>query len=213
VRRRRTYGQTRRLEIEIALATHRGTSLRAKALGCSHVHCWRVARRYQRGLLPLLPRDEGELIRFRDSLYGDSAPQPSPALRWKRVNLPHNAIEVAESFSNGELGSPKTRSSNRVIPMSSVLQACLKPIAPEPFTARRMIWYFACPRARRSILRTYTTVCSRPHVTGSNNHECRGIRSGTPMRRSSRSLGNRSRPRGRFWATRIWKRPLTPTYT
>jgi len=43
------------------------------------------------------------------------------ALRWKRVDLLRGTIEVAETFSDGEFGPPKTRSSNRVIPMSTVL--------------------------------------------------------------------------------------------
>jgi integrase len=48
------------------------------------------------------------------------------ALRWKRVDLLRGTIEIAESFSSGQFGSPKTRSSTRVIPMSSALQSVLK---------------------------------------------------------------------------------------
>ena len=48
------------------------------------------------------------------------------ALRWKRVNLLRGTIEVAESYSDGEFGSPKTRSSNRVIPISDFLRALLE---------------------------------------------------------------------------------------
>jgi len=48
------------------------------------------------------------------------------ALRWKRVDLLHRTLEVAESFSDGEFGSPKTRSSNRVIPMSETLHDILQ---------------------------------------------------------------------------------------
>lgn len=44
------------------------------------------------------------------------------ALRWKRINLLRGTLEVAETFSDGQFGSPKTRSSHRVIPISSVLQ-------------------------------------------------------------------------------------------
>ena len=72
----RTYGETRRLEIEIALGTHRGETCRAMRLGCSHVHCWRVARNYHRGLIPILPPDEQGLLAMRDSL--GLAPPPSP---------------------------------------------------------------------------------------------------------------------------------------
>ncbi len=48
------------------------------------------------------------------------------ALRWKRVNLLRNTIEVAETFSEGEFGAPKTRSSKRVIPMSTTLRGALE---------------------------------------------------------------------------------------
>jgi integrase len=48
------------------------------------------------------------------------------ALRWKRVDLLRSTIEIAESFSDGQFGSPKTRSSHRVIPMSSVLRGVLE---------------------------------------------------------------------------------------
>ncbi len=48
------------------------------------------------------------------------------ALRWKRVNLLRGTIEVAESYSDGEFGSPKTRSSNRVIPISDLLRGLLE---------------------------------------------------------------------------------------
>src|SRR5713101_4721275 len=47
-------------------------------------------------------------------------------LRWKRVDLLRGTIEVAETYSSGEFGSPKTRSSNRVIPISDYLRALLE---------------------------------------------------------------------------------------
>ena len=83
--RPRTYEQTRRIEIEIALATHRGESFRAiaKRLGLrSHAHCWRVARKYQAGRLSTLPRTEPELVAFRDSLFADSIPNRTAAPWW-----------------------------------------------------------------------------------------------------------------------------------
>jgi len=43
------------------------------------------------------------------------------ALRWNRVDFLRGNIEVAETYSDGQFGSPKTRSSRRVIPMSSAL--------------------------------------------------------------------------------------------
>ena len=87
VERQRTYGETRRNELEIALATHRRENYRvmAKRLGLrSHAHCWRVAHRYRTRQIPMLPSDEQELLAMRDSLYRDPAsvtahaPAPSP---------------------------------------------------------------------------------------------------------------------------------------
>jgi len=48
------------------------------------------------------------------------------ALRWKRVDLLRGTMQVAETYSDGEFGTPKTKSSNRVIPISSVLRAELE---------------------------------------------------------------------------------------
>ncbi len=42
-------------------------------------------------------------------------------LRWKRVDLLRMTLEVAETFSEGDFGTPKTNSSNRVLPISSSL--------------------------------------------------------------------------------------------
>ena len=69
--RRHTYSETWRLKIEIALGTHRGESYRkmARRLGLrSHAHCWRVARNYRTGQIPMLPRDEQGLVEMRESL-------------------------------------------------------------------------------------------------------------------------------------------------
>ena len=43
------------------------------------------------------------------------------ALRWKRIDMLRGTIEVAENYSCGEFVTPKTRSSRRLIPMSSTL--------------------------------------------------------------------------------------------
>ena len=42
------------------------------------------------------------------------------------VDFIRGAIEVAETFSDGEFGVPKTRSSNRVLPMSQLLRGLLE---------------------------------------------------------------------------------------
>jgi integrase len=47
------------------------------------------------------------------------------ALRWKRIDLLRGTLEVAETFSDGQFGPPKTLSSHRVIPISSALQSVL----------------------------------------------------------------------------------------
>jgi hypothetical protein len=50
------------------------------------------------------------------------------ALRWKRLDFPRGTIEVAESFSNGQFGTPKTKSSRRVgfrgIPSDTQTRRC-----------------------------------------------------------------------------------------
>jgi integrase len=50
------------------------------------------------------------------------------ALRWKRVDLLGATLEVAENYnsSTGEFGSPKTKKSRRVIPISSALVRLLE---------------------------------------------------------------------------------------
>lgn len=52
------------------------------------------------------------------------------ALRWKRIDLLSGTLEVAETFSSGEFGPPKTRSSRRTIPISSSLIENLKQLRP-----------------------------------------------------------------------------------
>jgi integrase len=47
-------------------------------------------------------------------------------LRWKRIDLLGATLEVAENYSSGEFGSPKTKSSRRVLPISSALQRVLE---------------------------------------------------------------------------------------
>jgi integrase len=48
------------------------------------------------------------------------------ALRWKLVDLLGGTLEVAENYSLGEFGPPKTKSSRRVIPISSALRRVLE---------------------------------------------------------------------------------------
>jgi integrase len=48
------------------------------------------------------------------------------ALRWNRIDSLHGTIEVVENYSCGEFVTPKTKSSRRVIPMSSALMGVLE---------------------------------------------------------------------------------------
>lgn len=48
------------------------------------------------------------------------------ALRWGRVDFVRGSIEVSETYSDGTFGTPKTRSSRRMIPMSSVLHGVIE---------------------------------------------------------------------------------------
>lgn len=51
-------------------------------------------------------------------------------LRWKRVDLLRSTIEVAEIFSSGEFGTPKTKSSRRVLPIAPGLRGILESMRP-----------------------------------------------------------------------------------
>jgi integrase len=58
-------------------------------------------------------------------------------LRWKRIDLLQGMMEVAETYSSGEFGPPKTRSSRRTIPISAPLVEIfkrLRPLSCEPET-------------------------------------------------------------------------------
>jgi integrase len=48
------------------------------------------------------------------------------ALRWSRLDFLRANIEVSETYSDGQFGTPKTRSSRRVIPMSSALREAIE---------------------------------------------------------------------------------------
>ena len=48
------------------------------------------------------------------------------ALRWQRIDLLGATLEVAENYSSGQFGPPKTKSSRRVIPISSALRRVLE---------------------------------------------------------------------------------------
>lgn len=48
------------------------------------------------------------------------------ALRWNRLDFLRGNIEISETYSDGMFGTPKTRSSRRVIPMSSALREVIE---------------------------------------------------------------------------------------
>jgi integrase len=57
---------------------------------------------------------------------GRATERRAMALRWKRIDLLRGTLEVAETYSGGEFGSPKTKSSRRIIPISSLLRSILE---------------------------------------------------------------------------------------
>lgn len=66
------------------------------------------------------------------------------ALRWRRIDLLQNTIEVAETYSSGEFGPPKTRSSRRTIPISASLAEVFKRLRPRNCEPERLV--FATPK-------------------------------------------------------------------
>jgi len=62
------------------------------------------------------------------------------ALRWKRIDLLRNTIEVAETFSSGEFGPPKTRSSRRTIPISTSLGGVFRRLRPAVCEPERLVF-------------------------------------------------------------------------
>ena len=62
------------------------------------------------------------------------------ALRWRRIDLLQNTIEVAETYSRGEFGPPKTRSSRRTIPISASLAAVFKRLRPQNCEQEQLVF-------------------------------------------------------------------------
>jgi len=62
------------------------------------------------------------------------------ALRWKRIDTLRGTIEVAENYSCGEFVTPKTKSSRRVIPMSSVLAGVLEKHRADEFSPEALVF-------------------------------------------------------------------------
>jgi integrase len=56
------------------------------------------------------------------------------ALKWNRLDFLRGHIEVSETYSDGKFGTPKTRSSRRVIPMSSALRGAFETHRAFPLT-------------------------------------------------------------------------------
>jgi hypothetical protein len=122
--RRRTYEETQRIRIEIALATHQpGESYRqmARRLRCSHVHCWKVARRYRRGLIPL-PESEQELLAIREMLYPAPVailpPDPSPSVEPPAYVIPEKYRDLEKWKEQYYAARPWLRKLRRRAPPS-----------------------------------------------------------------------------------------------
>ena len=117
--RPRTHADTQLLQIEIALGTHRSERYRAMArrLGCSHVWCWRVARKYRRGLIPMLPGDEQGLVALRESLAPVPA-EPKPEQTTRRL-YEHAQQPAASHVTRVE---PQTSNPYRVMAEAKTLR-------------------------------------------------------------------------------------------
>jgi hypothetical protein len=73
--RPRSYEQSQRIQVEIALRTMRGESYRqmARKLGLrSHCYCYRTAKRFLSGAIPLLPLSEAGLLAMLAEIDGSS---------------------------------------------------------------------------------------------------------------------------------------------
>ena len=62
------------------------------------------------------------------------------ALRWKRIDLLGGNLEVAETYSSGEFGPPKTRRSRRTIPMSASLVELFQRLRPACCEPDRLVF-------------------------------------------------------------------------
>jgi len=136
------------------------------------------------------------------------------ALRWKRVDLLNGTLEVAETYSDREFGSPKTRSSCRVIPISSILRARTRSAAREGRQCRSgRAWSFKRRAVHRWTQRTCTTGSWRRRAIGSRSRESRGTRSGTRTLRFSATLADLQKQPRLCSGTRIWRPRSTRTHT
>ena len=128
-------------------------------------------------------------------------------LRWKRVDFLRKTLEVAETFSDGEFGTPKTNSSNRVLPISSSLcevlethRSAQKLCGPDDLAFHDTSWKL------HSVRRISTTVNSHQLVIELRSHAFRGMLFGTRMRHCSRMWESPSRLRRRNSAIQILRR-------
>jgi len=73
--RPRSYGESQRIQVEIALRTLRGESYRqmARKLGLrSHCYCYRTAKRFLSGAIPMLPLSETGLLSILAEIDGSA---------------------------------------------------------------------------------------------------------------------------------------------
>jgi hypothetical protein len=105
------------------------------------------------------------------------------------VDLLRKTLEVAEIFSDGDFGTPKTNSSNRVLPISSTLCEVFEAQRPDGAKTGPDDLLFTTHGELHSVRRTSTTVNSRRRATGLRSHAFRGIPSGT-IPRPGLLLGN-----------------------
>ncbi len=155
------------------------------------------------------------------------------ALRWKRIDLLGATIEVADNYSSGEFGPPKTKSSRRAIPISSALRRVLEAqrARANPITPEELVFQTpkGTPLSDKNLYnRELAPVCDRigqpriswhsfrhTHATllHANGDGSRGTRSGTPTRRFCMRMANLSRPLKLCSGIRISRRRSTCTPT
>ena len=107
------------------------------------------------------------------------------ALRWKRIDSLHGTIEVAENYSCGEFVTPKTKSSRRVIPMSSALMGVLKKHRTESGACSPEALVFCTSKGTPLNAKNLYNRDLAPRATGLSNRGYRGTPSVIRMRRFS----------------------------
>ena len=119
------------------------------------------------------------------------------ALRWRDVDLESGKIRIRQTVYEGHFDEPKTRRSNRSIPLGPkglAILSSLKPEALDPETSRS-----GTPLGRRNLMkRQLTPTCNKIGLDGVNWHWLRHANAtlldsvGTPLSTTQALLGHSS---------------------